>query len=252
MQSVVQSTPALQLTALSKSFYEGGPVVDELSLQIAPGTFYALLGPNGAGKTTTLRMIAGLLRPDRGDVFVFGASMIHHPEEAKKWLAFVPDTPPLYEKLRPLEYLEFVAGLWELAGREVEAEACELLQKLGLWDVREKFTESFSRGQRQRLALAGAFVHRPQIVLLDEPLTGLDAAAIRVVREMLIDFVQQGNTVLLTTHALDVVERLAQKVGIIKGGKLLAEGTLEELRTRTGEEGRSLEDVYLSLVGSET
>jgi ABC-2 type transport system ATP-binding protein len=241
---------ALELVSLNKR-YGDHTAVNNLSLQIYQGEFYALLGPNGAGKTTTLRMVAGLLQPDDGDALILGHSITKTPSAAKQFLAYLPDDPMLYSKLRSLEYLEFVAGLWGIPAAEAEPYAKELLKKLELWEVRGDFIETYSRGMRQKLALAGAFVHKPQLIILDEPLTGLDAAAARLVKNMLSDYVRQGNTVILTTHVMEIAERMAQRIGIINHGQLVAQGTLEDLRARSGEEGGTLETVFLDLTQSQ-
>ncbi|MBW4520940.1 MAG: ABC transporter ATP-binding protein [Scytolyngbya sp. HA4215-MV1] len=243
-------TIALQLASLSKRF-GSHLAVNNLTLQIFQGSLYALLGPNGAGKTTTLRMVAGLLQPDGGDALIFGHSIRRSPNQAKQLLAYLPDEPLLYSKLRSIEYLEFVAGLWGVPATKAQPRAQELLQQLSLWDVRSDLIETFSRGMKQKLALAGAFIHQPRVIILDEPLSGLDAAAARVVKDMLADYVQQGNTVILTTHIMEVAERMAQRIGIINHGQLIAEGTLDELRTRSGETGGTLETVFLELTQSE-
>ncbi|HEY9617677.1 MAG TPA: ABC transporter ATP-binding protein [Microcoleaceae cyanobacterium] len=239
-------TIALELISLSKRF-GAHPAVNSLSLQIPHGSFYALLGPNGAGKTTTLRMVAGLLQPDSGDAAILGHSITRHPHVAKKVLAYLPDEPMLYGKLRSLEYLEFVAGLWSIPAAKAEPQAKELLKQLGLWDVRGDFCDTFSRGMKQKLALAGAFIHNPEVIILDEPLSGLDAAAARLVKDILVDFVRQGNTVILTTHIMEVAERMAERIGIINHGRLVAEGTLDELRATSGETGGTLESIFLEL-----
>jgi ABC-2 type transport system ATP-binding protein len=236
-------TPALQLRSLRKAF--GRPAVDGIDLQVRRGELYALLGPNGAGKTTTLRMVTGLLAPDAGQVEVLGIDLAAHPAAAKQKMAYLPDDPMLYGKLKPTEYLEFVAGLWGIAPEEAEPRARRLLDWLDLTKHAHELTEGFSRGMKQKLALAGALIHEPELLILDEPLTGLDAAAARQVKDLLVSHVAKGGTVILTTHILEVAERLAQRIGIIRQGRLIAEGTLEELRERTL--GGSLEDVFLQL-----
>jgi ABC-2 type transport system ATP-binding protein len=224
--------------------------VDGLNLRVPRGILYAFLGPNGAGKTTSLRIIAGLLKPDRGEVFLEGVSLKQQPTEAKRPLAYVPDDPVLYGKLRPLEHLEFVAALWNLPARVAHPRADELLQILGLWDKRGDYIETFSRGMKQKMALASALIHSPTVMLLDEPLTGLDAAAARLVKDLLNDFVRGGGTVILTTHILDVAERMAERIGIIHAGRLKVEGTLEELRAHAGQAGGTLEDVFLHVTSA--
>jgi ABC-2 type transport system ATP-binding protein len=236
---------ALQLTSLCKSF--GRPAVDRLDLQVRRGELYALLGPNGAGKTTTLRMVTGLLAPDAGTVEVLGIDLARDAAAAKRQMAYLPDEPMLYGKLKPTEYLEFVAGLWGVAAEVAEARARRLLDWLDLTPHVHELTEGFSRGMKQKLALAGALIHEPELLILDEPLTGLDAAAARQVKDLLLAHVERGGTVILTTHILEVAERLAQRIGILQHGRLIAEGTLDQLRERT--DGGTLEDVFLQLTG---
>jgi ABC-2 type transport system ATP-binding protein len=236
-------TPALQLRSLRKAF--GRPAVDGIDLSVRRGELYALLGPNGAGKTTTLRMVTGLLAPDSGQVEVLGIDLARDPAAAKRKMAYLPDDPMLYGKLKPTEYLEFVAGLWGIAVEDAEPRARRLLDWLDLTKHAHELTEGFSRGMKQKLALAGALIHEPELLILDEPLTGLDAAAARQVKDLLVSHVAKGGTVILTTHILEVAERLAQRIGIIRQGRLIAEGTLAELRERTL--GGSLEDVFLQL-----
>ena len=235
--------PALRLAGLRKDF--GRPAVDGLDLVVRRGEFYALLGPNGAGKTTTLRLVTGLLAPDAGSIEVLGIDLAGAPAAAKARMAYLPDEPMLYGKLKPFEYLEFVAGLWGVRAEEAEPRARELLDWLDLSRHAHELTEGFSRGMKQKLALAGALIHEPELLILDEPLTGLDAVAARQVKDLLLAHVAKGGTVILTTHILEVAERLAQRIGIIRQGRLIAEGTLDELRART--QGGSLEDVFLQL-----
>ncbi|MGX9217739.1 ABC transporter ATP-binding protein [Massilia varians] len=240
---MADTAPALRTSGLSKSF--GRPAVDGLDLEVRRGELYALLGPNGAGKTTTLRMVTGLVAPDAGRIEVLGIDLAQAPLDAKRRMAYLPDDPMLYGKLKPTEYLEFVAGLWGVEARAAEPRARELLDWLDLSPHAHELTEGFSRGMKQKLALAGALIHEPELLILDEPLTGLDAAAARQVKDLLLSHVAKGGTVILTTHILEVAERLAQRIGIIREGRLIAEGTLAELRERTS--GGSLEDVFLQL-----
>src|SRR3954467_7804510 len=212
---------ALEIHGLVKSFDR--PAVDKLDLTVRTGEFYSLLGPNGAGKTTTLRMVAGLLKPDAGGISVFGVDALSDPAAAKRVIAWAPDEPMLYERLTPMEYLEFVAGLWGVDAKVARAKAEELLRWLGLWDNRGERCEGFSRGMKQKTALAGALIHDPRLLILDEPLTGLDAAVARQVKDLLQARVKGGATVILTTHILEVAERMADRIGIINTGKLLAD-----------------------------
>jgi len=236
---------ALVVRDLCKAF--GKPAVDRLSLTVRGGEIYALLGKNGAGKTTTLRMIVGLLKPDAGAIRVFGVDALVDPRGAKQIMAWVPDEPMLYDRLSPLEYLEFVAGLWGIEPKTARDGAETLLKWLDLWEQRHERCEGFSRGMKQKTALAGALIHDPRLLILDEPLTGLDAAAARQVKDVLTARARAGATVIITTHILEVAERIADRIGIIQRGQLLAEGDLAELRLRAGEGKGTLEDVFLEL-----
>jgi ABC-2 type transport system ATP-binding protein len=237
--------PALALRGLRKSFK--APAVDGLTLTVRAGELYALLGPNGAGKTTTLRMVAGLLAPDQGEIEVFGVNALADPIAAKRLIAWAPDEPMLYDRLTPLEYLELVAGLWSVEPGAARERADQLLKLLGLWDERGRRCEGFSRGMKQKTALAGALIHDPQLLILDEPLTGLDAAMARQVKDLLQARTRAGATVILTTHILEVAERMADRIGVLQRGRLRAEGTLAELRAQAGAGDATLEDLFLEL-----
>ncbi len=240
---------ALQVRGLTKRFDR--PAVDALDLTVRCGEFYALLGPNGAGKTTTLRMVAGLLRPDAGSVSVLGIDALGDPVAAKQITAWVSDEPMIYDKLTPLEYLEFVAGLWGIDPKVSQASAHNLLVSLGLEPHLHERCEGFSKGMRQKVALAGALVHDPRLIILDEPLTGLDAVSARHVKGLLQERVRSGCTVIMTTHILEVAERMADRIGVIAAGRLIAEGTLAELRQQNGHNDTSLEDMFIALVDVE-
>jgi ABC-2 type transport system ATP-binding protein len=244
-----QQPPALEIRGLTKRFDR--LAVDALDLSIHAGEFYALLGPNGAGKTTTLRMVAGLLRPDAGSISILGVDALADPVAAKQITAWVSDEPMIYDKLTPLEYLEFVAGLWGCDPLRAERSARDLLGALGLEPHRHERCEGFSKGMRQKVALAGALVHDPKLIILDEPLTGLDAVSARHVKGLLQDRVRSGCTVILTTHILEVAERMADRIGVISSGRLVAEGTLAELRRQNGQGDSSLEDLFVALVEAE-
>jgi ABC-2 type transport system ATP-binding protein len=240
---------ALELRALTKNFDR--PAVDDLDLVVRTGEFYCLLGPNGAGKTTTLRMVAGLLAPDQGSISVFGFDALADPVEAKRIVAWVSDEPMIYDKLTPYEYLEFVAGLWSIEPNIAEQRATELLGWLDLSPHAHERCEGFSKGMRQKVALAGALVHDPRLIILDEPLTGLDAGSARQVKNVLRERVAAGGTVIMTTHILEVAERMADRIGVIAGGRLIAQGTLDELRLKAGKGDQSLEDTFLTLVAEQ-
>jgi ABC-2 type transport system ATP-binding protein len=240
---------ALEISGLCKDFDR--PAVDQLSLNIRRGELYALLGPNGAGKTTTLKMVTGLLRPDSGAIRVCGVDAMERPRDAKQLMAWLPDEPLIYDKLTPMEYLEFVAGLWGIPARIAEARAAELIELLGLQAQAQGRCQGFSKGMRQKVALAGALIHEPDLIILDEPLTGLDAGSARQVKAVLRSHVARGVTIVMTTHILEVAERMADRIGVIAHGQLIAEGTLEELRGKDGGEAASLEDIFLQLVAED-
>jgi ABC-2 type transport system ATP-binding protein len=237
---------ALQTRGLYKAFVR--PAVDRLDLTVRAGEFYALLGPNGAGKTTTLRMVTGLLQPDAGAISVFGVDALADPAAAKRMMAYVSDEPMLYDKLTPLEYLEFVSRLWDVDPQAASLRAHTLIEWLDLRAQAHERCESLSKGMRQKVTLAGALVHEPQLIILDEPLTGLDAGAAREVKQVLQRRVEAGGAVIMTTHILEVAERMATRIGVIDRGRLIAEGTLDELREHAGGRGESLEDTFLALV----
>jgi len=241
---------ALEIRGLKKDFDR--PAVDRLELTIHAGEFYALLGPNGAGKTTTLRIVAGLLRPDAGSVRVFGIDALRDPIEAKRLIAWVSDEPMIYDRLTPFEYLEFVAGLWGVDAATAKSRASQLIERLGLAAHADERCQGLSKGMRQKVALAGALVHEPRLLILDEPLTGLDAGSARQAKDVLMQRVRDGVTVIMTTHILEVAERMAERIGVIDKGRLIAEGTLEELRRQAGKAGTSLEDIFLELVAEES
>ncbi len=242
--------PALEISGLLKRFDR--PAVDHLDLTVRAGEFYALLGPNGAGKTTSLRMVAGLLKPEAGSISVFGHDALADPVAAKRVIAWVSDEPMIYDKLTPFEYLEFVAGLWSIDAASAEARARELIDWLGLGPHAHERCQGFSKGMRQKVALAGALVHDPRLIILDEPLTGLDAGSARQVKTVLAERVRAGDTVIMTTHILEVAERMAERIGVIAQGRLIAEGTLDELRAQAGGGDASLEDIFLELVAEQT
>jgi ABC-2 type transport system ATP-binding protein len=238
---------ALEVRGLAKRFDH--PAVDGLDLSVRVGEFYTLLGPNGAGKTTTLRMVTGLLKPDGGSIAVYGIDALADPIGAKRIMAWVSDEPMIYDKLTPMEYLDFVAGLWGVDGSLAEARGRELLGWLGLGPHADERCEGLSKGTRQKVALAGALVHEPKLIILDEPFTGLDAGSARAVKGVLRDHVEAGCSVIMTRHILEVAERMADRIGVMADGKLIADGTLDELRRQAGSGHASLEDTFLALVG---
>ncbi len=241
---------ALESRDLAKNYQR--PAVDGLDLSVRRGEFYTLLGPNGAGKTTTLR-IRDLrsCKPDSSAITILGIDALANPIGAKALTAWVSDEPMIYEKLTPLEFLDFVAGLWGIDPALAEPRALDLLARLGLTPQANDRCERLSKGMRQKVALAGALVHDPQLIILDEPFTGLDAGSARVVKAVLRERVQAGGTVIMTTHILDVAERMADRIGVMAAGRLIADGTLDELRTQAGSGHGTLEDTFLALVAAD-
>lgn len=239
-------TAALEIASLRKSFAR--PAVDGLDLTVRAGEFYMLLGPNGAGKTTTLRLVSGLLKPDAGTISIFGIDALADPLAARAITGWLSDEPMIYDRLTPIEYLEFVSGLWSVEPAFAECRARELLRWFGLAAHANERCEGFSRGMRQKVALAGALIHEPKLIILDEPLTGLDAGSARLVKDVLSERVRCGGTVIMSTHILEIAERMAERIGVIARGRLIAEGTLDELRSRAGRRAASLEELFLGMV----
>ncbi len=240
----------IQLRALTKR-YGAFTAVDAIDLHVPRGQLFGFLGPNGAGKTTTLRMIAGILRPTSGSVLVGGVDVTRAPAEAKAKLGFIPDRPFIYEKLTGSEFLRFVAGLYGQSGPRVEHRARELLALFDLEDWRDELVESYSHGMRQKLIISSAFVHRPAVIVVDEPMVGLDPKAARILKDLFREYTRRGNTIMMSTHTLAVAETMCDRIGIIAGGVIRACGTMDDLRAgAVGDgEGGALEDIFLRLTG---
>jgi ABC-2 type transport system ATP-binding protein len=239
----------IRLKALAKHF-GALRAVDGLDLEIPQGEFFAFLGPNAAGKTTTIKMVAGLLKPTSGEVIVGGYDIQREPEKAKAQLAFVPDFPFTYDKLTALEFMHFVGDVFRMERGVVSEKIDELFGIFHLTDYFNELTENLSHGTRQRLVIASALLHDPRILVIDEPMVGLDPRHARVVKQILRERAEQGMTILLSTHQLSVAEEVADRIGIINRGRLIALGTVDELRAYAQEDG-GLEKVFLSLVDAE-
>ena len=230
--------------------------VADLDCTIEAGAVFGFIGPNGAGKTTTIRIMAGLLAPTAGTVLLGGHDIGREPEAAKAITGYLPDHPFLYDKLTALEFLRFVGGLYGLGGSELERRAAELLAQFGLAERATELTETYSHGMKQRLALAAALVHRPSILVLDEPMVGLDPQGAVALRRLLVELSARGVTIFLSTHSLNVAEALCDRIGILDRGRLVALGSLAELRTsaaaRPGpqDDNGSLESVFLAITGA--
>jgi len=227
--------------------------VDGVSLDVKPGEIHGFLGPNGAGKTTTIRMIAGLLKPSSGRVSIDGHDLAKEPEAAKRSLGFIPDRPFLYEKLTAAEFLRFHGGLYGLEGEPVEERARELLALFELSGWAHELVESFSHGMKQRLVMCSAFLHRPQAVLVDEPMVGLDPRGARLIKDVFRVMSQKGVTILMSTHTLEVAQEMCDRISIILKGRIIARGTVDELRALAGssteQNDAQLTAVFLKLTG---
>ena len=238
----------IRLTELTKR-YGKFTAVDGIELVVPPGELFGLLGPNGAGKTTTIRMIAGILRPTSGTVLVGGIDMQARPLEAKARLGYIPDRPFVYDKLTGGEFLRFAAALYGLQGPAVERRMDELLELFELTPWKTELTEAYSHGMRQKLIIAGALVHRPEVIVVDEPMIGLDPRSARLLKELLREFVSRGGTVLMSTHTMEIAEVMCDRIAIVYRGRVAAQGTMAELRQQTSSEGMRLEDLFLKLTG---
>jgi ABC-2 type transport system ATP-binding protein len=232
------------LTKLYGSFV----AVDDITLHVPRGVLYGCLGPNGAGKTTTLRMIAGILRPSDGRVLLGGDDVHRNPMVAKRRLGFIPDRPFVYDKLTGAEFLRFVAGLYGQEGAAIDRRIAELLEVFELTSWKDELVEAYSHGMRQKLIISSALIHRPEVIVVDEPMVGLDPKAARLLKDIFHQFVQKGGTVLMSTHTLEVAEAMCDQVAIIQHGRIVAAGTVAELR-RQHQADASLEELFLKLTG---
>ena len=238
----------IKLTNLVKR-YGSFTAVNSINLEVPRGELFGFLGPNGAGKTTTLRMIAGILRPTSGSVHIGGIDLAADPIAAKSKLGFIPDRPFIYEKLTGSEFLRFVAGLYSQDGAQIEHRARELLALFDLEQWRDELVESYSHGMRQKLIISSAFVHRPEVIVVDEPMVGLDPKAARILKDLFREYTHRGHTIMMSTHTLEVAETMCDRIGIIQGGVIRACGTMEELRASAETGTMGLEDIFLRLTG---
>ncbi len=244
--------PKIELSEVSKHFGDT-PAVDNLTLTVGPGEVFAFLGPNGAGKTTTIRMIVGLLRPSSGKVTVDGQDPAVDGSPVKQILAYVPDEPFLYEKLTGRDLLQFTAQIHRISiTAQAFAKKMEYLsQLLGLGDWLDDLTESYSHGMKQRVVLTAAMLHEPKVLVIDEPTVGLDPAAVRRLQILLRQLAEQGATVFLSTHSLNIAEAVAHRVGIIDHGRLITAGTIQQLAAIQGVERATLEQIFFNLTAED-
>jgi len=236
----------IELKNLTKRF--GNVVaVNRLNLSVSKGEIFGFIGPNGAGKTTTLRMMGGVLAPTEGSVVIDGLHMASEPEKAKKRIGFIPDRPFLYEKLTGMEFLRFTADLYEIKDDLFRIKSEELLKKFLLYDWGDELIESYSHGMKQRLIISAAILHDPKVIVVDEPMVGLDPAGIKMVKGLIRDLAQKGTTLFMSTHTLAMAEDVCDRIGIIHKGVLIAIGTIEELKRRAQVQEGDLEEVFLIL-----
>ena len=240
----------IEIKNVSKSYIKDVKSVDSLNLEIKDGEIFGFLGPNGAGKTTTIRMITGILEPDGGDILIDGYSIRSNPIEAKKRFGFVPDSPDIFLKLKGIEYLNFLAEIYNVPIEERVERIENLTKKFEIYKDLDNPIESYSHGMRQKIVICGALISNPKNWILDEPMTGLDPKSSYDLKEMMRKHTQNGNSVFFSTHILDVAERLCDRVGIINKGKLIFVGTFEEMKEKFKEQ-TSLEELFLEITEDE-
>ena len=238
----------IKLEGLGKTF-GSYKAVDDLNLEVRPGEIFGFLGPNGAGKTTTVKMMTGLLKPTSGRVLVGGRDLAADPIAAKRAMGLVPDEPFVYPKLTGAEYLRFIGELYGVPLADMKKRVPELLEMFELTPWGGELLESYSHGMRQKLVLAGILLHEPKILVLDEPMVGLDPKSGRLVKDIFLKLAERGTAIFMCTHVLEIAEKLCHRIGIMIGGKMIACGTLDELRTQSQKDGRDLESIFLSLTG---
>ncbi|OQX81004.1 MAG: hypothetical protein B6D56_03545 [Candidatus Omnitrophica bacterium 4484_70.1] len=234
----------IKVISLSKKFNSQW-VIRNLNLNIKKGEFYCLLGPNGAGKTTTLKILSGLIKPTQGKVYLGGFDVEREYLQAKKLLGFIPDTPFLYENLTPWEFLEFIANIFGIEKNTFQKEVNYYLELFNLKEVKDTLLKEFSHGMKQRVLYIANFIRHPKVLLIDEPLVGLDPHAIYLIKDLLKKETQQGTTILMCTHILSIAEELSHRIGILDKGEIIVQGTLDELKRRMGD--TNLEEIFLKL-----
>ncbi len=240
----------IRLAKLKKN-YGDFAALRGIDLEVRRGSLFGLLGPNGAGKTTALRIIAGILQPTAGRVIVAGHDVQRDPERAKSKLGFIPDRPFVYDKLTGQEFLKFVAGLWGQDGAEVDRRIDELLNLWELTDWRDELLETYSHGMRQKIIISSALIHKPDVIIVDEPMVGLDPKAARILKDLFRGFVKRGGTILMSTHTLEVAEVLCDSIAIIQNGLIRAQGSMEDLRAEAEAGEAGLEEIFLKLTGGQ-
>ncbi len=240
----------LQLRGIVKR-YGDFVAVDGLDLRVPRGEIFGFLGPNGAGKTTTIRMIAGVLEPTEGSVVIGGYDLETHPMEAKSRIGYIPDRPFLYEKLSGGEFLRFVSGIWGKDEIASEDRADGLLDIFNLLEWKHELIESYSHGMRQKLLITSALIHQPELIVVDEPMVGLDPRSARILKDLFRVYVERGGTVFLSSHTLEVVEAVCDRIAIIREGVIIAKGTMDDLRLQVDSGGADLEEIFLKVTGND-
>lgn len=228
---------------LSKS-YGNVRALDSMNIEVGKGQIYGLIGPNGAGKTTTIKLIVGLIQPTSGSVFINGLDMRQNPLEAKRFIGYIPDEPFLYERLTPWELMDFKGSLYDMTKGEIDSKKSELLDLIGMLEYKNDLIEGFSLGMKQRVAVAIALLPSPPVIVVDEPLVGLDPRGMKRVKEIFLKLAREGKTVFISTHMLNVVEEISDVVGVLDRGQLIAEGPLEILK---GSKDEKLETIFFRL-----
>ena len=236
----------IELKNLSKAYRKNAKVLDNLELKINDGEIFGFIGPNGAGKTTTIKMITGILEPDKGNVLIDGIDINEKSIEAKKKIGFVPDDANMFLQLTGLEYLNFIADIYDISKESRKGEIDELSKKFELYDNLSDKIETYSHGMRQKIVIIGALIHNPQNLILDEPLTGLDPKSAYLLKQIMKEYSRSGKCVFFSTHILEVAEKLCDKIGIIRQGELVFLGTFDKLKAKYGTD-KSLEEIFIEL-----
>lgn len=239
---------AVRTSSLTKNFGEVR-AIDNLSLDIEEGQVYGLLGPNGSGKSTLMKMMVGLIRPDAGEISIFGVRPYEKPIEVRRIIGYVPETPRLYDFLTAREYLEFVSDLYGLPEVDKRTRIAHFLEAFELSGREDEMLSGYSQGMRQKVAIIGALLHRPRLLIMDEPLNGLDPRSAKIVKDLLNRLSGEGVTTIFSTHILEIAQAICKRIAILYGGSLVSEGTVEDLKGKAGMQGSSLEEVFLMLTG---
>ncbi|GAB4283277.1 MAG: ABC transporter ATP-binding protein [Candidatus Rifleibacteriota bacterium] len=245
-----QSNAIIEFLSINKN-YGDFAAVKNIDLKINRGELFGFLGPNGAGKTTMIRMLTGIIKPTSGKILINGFDLYSEPEKAKSLIGFVPDRPYLYEKLTPLEYFDFMGGLYNVPTERVLTKGEEMLKLFSLWDRRNELIESFSHGMKQKVAMSAAILHDPEIFVVDEPTVGLDPRSVKLAKDFFRSLIRQGKTVFLTTHTLSVAQDLCNRIAIIRNGEIVALGSMEELQHQASLPGNDLESIFLKITEEE-